>query len=132
MIRSRVLLRALMMLVAIAVAAMPASGAHLHLCLDGGEAPASIHLAEDGPHHSESGTDAAPDTHNDKDLQLAAPAIAKKADGASDSPTVMAVGFVLFFRMPVSEPTLLSRASDDIVVVPSVHPILPPLRGPPV
>src|SRR5262249_8870193 len=52
MTASKVLVRALLTLVAIAVIAMPVSGVHLHLCFDGSEPPSSVHFAEDGDSHT--------------------------------------------------------------------------------
>src|SRR5689334_19310453 len=57
------LLRAWIALIALAVMAMPVSGAHLHLCFDGGEPPATFHPIEDGEAHD---APAASGTHNDK------------------------------------------------------------------
>ena len=128
MSRSRPLLRVLLTLLAFAIAAMPVSGAHLHLCFDGGEQPATLHLAEDGGQHSDPG---AHGKHNDADLELGAPAIAKKASAGADLP-VLATLAVVLFHVPASSPPVLPQSDDTAVVVFSAYRILPPLRAPPV
>jgi hypothetical protein len=124
----KVLLRALLTLVAIAVIAMPASGVHLHLCFDGAEAPATVHFGEDGKGHTEPATQG---THSDTDVELGAPAVAKKADRTFDLPSLMVVAHVLL-RVPVPAQAVLPETDDATVIVSSSYRILPPLRAPPV
>ena len=133
MTASKVLVRALLTLVAIAVIAMPASGVHLHLCFDGNEAPATVHFAEDGSVHNDQ---AAPEPgsqapHSDRDVELGAPAVAKKVDRTFDLPSLMAAVFVLF-HVPAPAPAVLPETPDATIVVASAYRILPPLRAPPV
>jgi hypothetical protein len=125
---SKVLLRALLTLVALAVVAMPASGVHLHLCFDGAEAPATMHFAEDGNTHTEPGVHAA---HSDTDVELGAPAAAKKVDNSLDLPGLM-VAAGLLFRLPVATPAVLPETDDATIIVHSAYRLLPPLRAPPV
>lgn len=128
MLRNRSFLRIWITLISLAVMAMPVSGAHLHLCFDGGEPPATYHPAEDGSAHDHP---AASGTHNDKDVSLQGVALAKKHDGALDVPTALAVA-VLVLRLPVTTPV---PAFDTDVAPPiplRVARILPPLRAPPV
>jgi hypothetical protein len=125
---SKVLLRALLTLIALAVVAMPASGVHLHLCFDGAEAPSAMHFAEDGNSHNEPGTHA---THSDTDLELGAPAVAKKVDNPLDLPTLMVIAGLLF-RLPAPTPAVLPETDDATLIVASTYRILPPLRAPPV
>ena len=128
MLRSRSFLKIWIALISLAVMAMPVSGAHLHLCFDGGEPPATYHAVEDGSAHDHP---AATGAHNDKDVSLQGVALAKKQDGAVDLPTALAVA-ALIFRIPVSAPV---PAIDTDVATPvplRVARILPPLRAPPV
>lgn len=134
---SKVLMRALLTLVALAVIAMPASGVHLHLCFDGAEAPSTMHFGEDGNGHSdhadhsdhaEPGTHAA---HTDTDVELGAPAVAKKVGNSFDLPALIAVAGLLF-RLPAPAPAVLPETDDATIVVASTYRILPPLRAPPV
>ena len=128
MFRSRSLLRIWIALISLAVMAMPVSGAHLHLCFDGGEPPATFHALEDGSAHEDPGATGA---HNDKDVSLQGVALAKKHDGALDLPAALTVtAFVM--RIPVTVPVL---AFDTDVATPiplRVARVLPPLRAPPV
>lgn len=126
--RSRMLLRAWVALLVIAVAAMPASGgAHLHLCFDGGEAPTTVHASPDGAHHTDTGADR---THRDADVSLAGAALAKKFDSAFDLPALLTAAFVIL-RLNVPAPVLVPREHTAPSVLFSVFRILPPLRGPP-
>lgn len=115
-------------LISLAVMAMPVSGAHLHLCFDGGEPPATFHAVEDGSAHDH---EAATSEHNDKDVSLQDAALAKKQDGAFDLPAALTItAFVL--RLPVTAPV---PAFDTDVATPPplrVTRVLPPLRAPPV
>lgn len=132
---SQVLTRALLALVALAIVAMPASGVHLHLCFDGAEAPSTMHFAEDGSVHSEaSSTASVTDTdaaHSDTDVELGAPAVAKKSDNSFDLPSLIVLAGLLF-RLPAPAPAVLPETDDATIVVASSYRILPPLRAPPV
>lgn len=128
MLRYRSLLRVWIALISLAVMAMPVSGAHLHLCFDGGEPPATFHAVEDGSAHDDAAVEGA---HNDKDVSLQGVALAKKQDRALDLPTALAAA-ALVLRMPVTAPV---PALDTDVATPiplRVARILPPLRAPPV
>jgi hypothetical protein len=126
--RSRSFLRIWIALISLAVMAMPVSGAHLHLCFDGGEPPATFHAVEDGSVHNDHGDSGA---HNDKDVSLQGVALAKKQDRALDLPVVLTVA-ALVLRMPVTVPV---PAFDTDVATPiplRAARVLPPLRAPPV
>jgi hypothetical protein len=128
MLRTRSFRRFWITLISLAVMAMPVSGAHLHLCFDGGEPPATFHAVEDGSAHDDA---AVTSEHNDKDVSLQDAALAKKQDGAFDLPTALTVtAFVL--RLPVTAPA--PAVDTDVATPPSlrVTRVLPPLRGPPV
>ena len=120
-------LRIWVALISLAVMAMPVSGAHLHLCFDGGEPPATFHAVEDGSAHDGPAVDGA---HNDKDVSLQDAVLAKKHDGALDLPTALAA-VALVIRLPVAAP---APAFDTNVATPiplRVARVLPPLRAPP-
>jgi hypothetical protein len=128
MSRSRPLLRLLIALISLAVMAMPVSGAHLHLCFDGGEPRTSFHPVEDGSAHEDPH---ATGTHNDKDVSLQDVALAKKQDRALDLPTALTIA-ALVIRVPVTVPV---PAFDTDVTTPvplRIARVLPPLRAPPV
>ena len=122
------LLRLWIALISLAVMAMPVSGAHLHLCFDGSEPPASFHPVEDGSAHED---EAASGAHNDKDVSLQGVALAKKQDRAFDLPTALTVA-ALIIRVPVTVPVPAFDADVATPIPPRVARILPPLRAPPV
>lgn len=127
MARASLALRVWMAIIAIAVLAMPVNGAHLHLCFDGGEPPATVHSLEDGAHHEESGADV---VHRDVDVSIANSALAKKYDQSLDSPGLIATAIVVL-RVPVSGAVVpLPDRSAVLVPDPELR-LLPPLRGPP-
>ena len=126
--RSSPLLRIWIALISLAVMAMPVSGAHLHLCFDGGEPPATFHAVEDGSAHDAPALSGA---HNDKDVSLQGVALAKKQDGALDLPTALAA-VVLVLRMPVTVPVPAFDTDVATSTPPRVSRVLPPLRAPPV
>src|SRR3569833_651755 len=64
----------LMLVVAIALLLTRVAGAHLHLCFDGGEAPATMHLEDASVHHN---TPGASETHHDVDVSAAGGLLSK-------------------------------------------------------
>jgi hypothetical protein len=127
MLPRRSLLRIWIALISLAVMAMPVSGAHLHLCFDGSEPPATFHPLEDGSAHE----DPATGLHNDEDVSLQGFALAKKHDGALDLPVALTVA-ALIIRMPVTAPVPVVETDVATPIPLRVTRILPPLRAPPV
>jgi hypothetical protein len=128
MLPRRSLLRVWIALISLAVMAMPISGAHLHLCFDGSEAPATFHPLEDGSAHDDPGASGA---HNDKDVSLQGFALAKKHEGVHNLPAALTVA-ALIIRMPVMAPVPIFNTDVATPVPLRVTRILPPLRAPPV
>jgi hypothetical protein len=128
MLRSRSFLRIWIALISLAVMAMPVSGAHLHLCFDGSEPPATFHPGEDGSVHNDHADTGA---HNDKDVSLQGVALAKKQDGALDLPTALTVA-ALVIRMPVTAAVPVFDTDVATLIPLRVARLLPPLRAPPV
>jgi hypothetical protein len=128
MARSPIFLRMWIAIVSVAVLAMPASAAHLHLCLDGNEPSVTLHSAEDGAHHTDTGASA---VHNDVDVSLASSALAKKFDASLELPGLIATAFGIFL-MPHSAAVIAppDRAA-TLLPAPRLR-LLPPLRAPPV
>ncbi len=125
---SRPFLRIWIALISLAIMVMPVSGAHLHLCFDGGEPPATFHAIEDGSAHDAPAVGGA---HNDKAVSLEGVALAKKQDGTFDLPAAL-TAVTLVIRIPVTSP---APAFDTDVATPvplRIARILPPLRAPPV
>jgi hypothetical protein len=118
-----------MVVVGLAVIAMPVSGAHLHMCFDGSEAPTAVHLEDGGAHHADAGAGIEHE-HQDTDISLTGIALVKKVDSSFDGHALI-TATLLFLRLPVAAPVLIPR--DDASVAFTTHPadLLPPLRGPP-
>ena len=100
--------------------------AHVHMCLDGQESPAALHVADGGVHHA--GGANAEQGHNDKDVKYAVDGTLKKAD--SGDAWVIATVWSLAFLLP---PRTAELPSDREASPPACNPFFlrPPLRGPP-
>ena len=120
---SRRLLRPVAVLVCLAVAAMPPSWAHLHLCFDGGEPPSSMHMAHDAPHHDDDTS-----SHRDVDVKVAGDALVKKATPAGLH-MFMAPNTVLFEAS--QPPSAAFRDRTSPVLPGQAYWPLPPSRAPP-
>jgi len=117
------LLAALLCLVLLVVRV---GAAHIHLCFDGTESPASYHLFDDVPLHD---TPSAVATHQDVDLALTGEHYSKPDKRLGDvSAVLLAVALVwLHFDSP--------RVFNMLYSVPpassATGQLRPPLRGPP-
>jgi len=116
-------------LLALASFAVPAIGAHLHLCLDGAgtEPPASVHVADVGGHHPES----ADSDHHDVDVSLDREAMVKKVGVSPDAHKILPTAPVPSVQ-PVTTAGGIPRGPPAPIVHTIQHRILPPLRAPPV
>lgn len=99
-------------------------GAHLHLCFDGSEPPASLHVTDSGhyaDHHDR-------EAHDDRDVSLLGDALIKSDKPGLDLPLLLAAFWlvVLLFARPRMVP-----ADSPQVAVSSPRFFRPPLRGPP-
>lgn len=100
-------------------------GAHMHLCFDGSEPPASLHFS-DTDHHDDHHADEA---HEDVDVSLMAEAAAKLGKLSLDLPLLLAAALAIFglwltVKWPLLPYPLPWAVSDP-------HSLRPPLRGPP-
>lgn len=99
-------------------------GAHLHLCLDGSEPAASLHVSDSG-HHADHHDGQA---HDDRDVSLVGDALTQSGKWGLDLPLLLAVLWlvtILFARLRIT-------AADS--PQPSASPprfCRPPPRGPP-
>ena len=100
--------------------------AHAHLCSDGKEPPAAVHVADGDVHPCE--TDTSQQHQGDQDIQLSADVVAKKP-APSDAwiPCIVALD-LLFIARPLSDPIPDLAQTDD--TRPPLFRV-PPLRGPP-
>ena len=109
---------------AVLVAGVTNAHAHVHLCFDGQEAPAAIHLDDDTGHLLEH---AAGSQHDDVDVDLQGQALAKSVKHdltAIDAPVVWTLSFD---RQAVTP----QHASADTPRRPPAPYLTPPLRAPP-
>lgn len=132
--RSPTVTRVLLGLLCVAILATRVGGAHLHLCLDGGEAPASVHLLADldslgGP--DADGHGHAGKTHHDVDASLTGEVVAKKFGGARDLPAFVVTVIVLLIAAVPAARALIPHGNASSPPAVSVFRIRPPLRAPP-
>jgi hypothetical protein len=125
MIRHRRLQRYMLVLLFAALLVGPLTGAHLHLCLDGAEPPAGLHLFDVGQHHDESTFDSG---HSDVDVKVLGELIAKgKDEGQWPMALLVAVVLLSLPRIPRGSP--VPRVSHFIPSPPLF--LRPPPCGPP-
>jgi len=115
--------RLLLMLMCVLAVGLRVSGAHVHLCLDGGEPPSALHLQPEGDlHHAEG-------AHNDVDVSLAGQPLFK--DGGASLDPLFVIAFVHgLVALPLERITPSWLHLNAPVVLPSPF-LRPPLRGPP-
>lgn len=101
-------------------------GAHLHLCFDGNEPPAAVHMADGADHDDAHHLDT---QHVDQDVDMFGATLVKKMLEGVDAPLVFAAA--LLFILPVVTQSVERPA-------PLTHPPFrrifafdPPPRGPP-
>ncbi|MGE0582899.1 MAG: hypothetical protein AB7P31_12310 [Steroidobacteraceae bacterium] len=116
---------------AIALLLVRVGEAHLHLCLDGQDRAAAMHI-EDAPRHD--GTQASVDGHNDLDVDLSVLPWLKNA--ATDDTTLATLGLFPLdaILLALLLPALLLTfppARLRLPVPDSLFDLRPPLRGPP-
>lgn len=111
------------------------TGAHLHLCLDGGEAPISAHLSaapahhdhhSPGPAHHDQHHDGA---HTDLDLAWVGDVLAKPHVAVSGAPPVLAAPWRLSLALASPGPHAPATAARPLACA-RPH-LRPPLRAPP-
>lgn len=127
MIRCSAHTRAFLLLLCIAMLVMRVGGAHLHLCFDGTEPRAVIHL-DDGSLESEHEKNAS--SHSDFKLSLSGEALAKKAGTGFDLPALLIV-CTLLFLLPRWNTPKIPRQRATAALFQNAFLLRPPLRGPP-
>lgn len=126
MFRDRLSRPWLVALICVALLVARVSGAHLHLCFDGNEAPVTFYLADQKPHHDGLGAQA---HHQDAEASATGEAVAKNYKAFFDLPLFLLAALLLWSLLP-------SARSFPVAFPASVRPIAqpylrPPLRGPP-
>lgn len=110
----------------VALLTVRVDGAHWHLCLDGSEPPASLHMADGDFHHAETDSEA---PHQDVDLFLIEDAVAKLGKMNLDLPVLLLVTAQLWYLLQIPRlpaPRYLLSFTADFP-----RNLRPPLRGPP-
>lgn len=112
------------LLLGMSLAVPRADGAHVHLCLDGQEAPVELHSPDGGEHHvDEPGAD-----HQDRDLDLSSDTLSKSSSKGFDSgPPTAAPLFVAFATSSDAPNSAVETAPPRS----TRRFVLPPFRGPP-
>ena len=105
--------------------AVRSADAHVHMCLDGQEPLASLHVADAGVHHTDAGVQ---QQHNDKDVKYASDGTFKKGESA-DLLLVATVWSLVNFLSPYTAERPPHVASTPVLPVRAY--LRPPLRGPP-
>ena len=111
--------------VAVLLAGINNAHAHVHLCFDGQEQPAAVHLFDDGDVHLQDG--GLTPHHEDIDVNLQTQALAKTVKYDLTAIEAVVVWTLLFERQSPS--VLPARA--DTPPRPAPHYSHPPLRAPP-
>lgn len=101
-------------------------GVHLHLCFDGQEPPASIHVMDDPAHNDAHHIQ---EQHTDQDVEVF-DAVLTKSKGAVDLPMLFAACLLLLVLM---RPTGRQWPPDAFhrIFPPQSFALRPPSRGPP-
>lgn len=115
--------RVLLALLCVSVISTRVEAAHLHLCLDGKEAPATVRTSPDPIR--DAGSQA---PHNDRDVALASDLIGKQSKDTSKQPVALPTG-----RMPtVAFTASIAAPAAPTPRVPALSLVTPPpIRGPP-
>jgi hypothetical protein len=115
-----------LLIVLLAVLVTRLGGAHLHLCFDGQELPATLHAGDTAEHSQGHHLG---EQHSDKDVDVLGAVLMKKSSGSTDMPVLLAVCLVLLLL-----PRLLGQWPPAVFYQVFPHQPLrlrPPLRGPP-
>lgn len=108
----------------LALFAVRSADAHMHMCLDGQEPRASLHVADGGVHHS----GPASQTHNDQDLKVVGDGGAKKSESADLWVLSTAWSLVDHLSFFTAEPPQYTAVAPTLSIRSHLR---PPLRGPP-
>lgn len=111
---------------ALALFVARSADAHFHLCLDGQEPRASVHVADGGIHHSD---ETVPQTHDDQDVKVVSDSVVKKGESAADL-WVLATAWSLvdYLSYFTAEPPQYTAVAPSLSIRSYLR---PPLRGPP-
>lgn len=120
-------LQRLLTLICVLLLTVRVAGPHLHLCFDGQEAPASVHVLDVGVHHTKG--HGAP--HQDTDVSLAIDGVSKTGKQVSfdDLPIVLLAALLVWILFQTPRRFVLPPLPALVPASPAF--LRPPLRGPP-
>ena len=118
--------RSLAALVCLALLMMRVGGAHLHLCFDGTEPPASFHVFDVDLHHESPGASVA---HQDADVAVTADLYSKPSKAADQLPLAPLMAIVALASIKQPRQYNLRNSARALHGVQEF--LRPPLRGPP-
>lgn len=114
--------------VVLAVLAVRLSDTHLHLCFDGQEAPASVHLADASVHHDEDHSDQG--SHADQDIDPFVGTLVKSDDDTQPLLAFIVGALLTFDLLPPDHAVPAFNRESPLAADDPFH-LRPPLRGPP-
>jgi hypothetical protein len=116
----------LLILLCVALLVARVSGAHLHLCFDGTEPFASVHMLDSGPAAASDGLTAA---HHDEEVFVIGDVVNKSAKVGLELPALLA--FVLLLWAALQLPRLVAPGFRPLLAAAELRVLLPPPRAPP-
>lgn len=122
----------LLLIVGIGLLWARVGGTHLHLCLDACATESRLHLdtsAHHAQHHGDDHAHGHTGGHSDVDLPLFDHLLTKSTQSVQDLPLALPV--LLMVLLLSFAPAGHPRAPRRNVHAPPLHPLRPPLRGPP-
>lgn len=114
--------------VVLAVVAVRLTDTHLHLCFDGQEPPASVHLADASVHHDDDHDDGV--AHADQDIDPFIGTLVKSDDDPQPL-FALIVGTLLTIELLPPDRTVPALDREIPIATDPPFYLRPPLRGPP-
>jgi hypothetical protein len=114
--------------VILAVLAVRLADTHLHLCFDGQEAPASVHLADASVHHEADHDEG--QAHADQDVDPFVGTLAKSDDDSQPLLALIVGTLLTIDLLPPDHAAPAFPLETPLATDPPFH-LRPPLRGPP-
>lgn len=120
----RTLPRSLLWLACVALLVARIGGAHLHVCLDGTEAPVSFHTSISEPYSDHDGS---AQFYSDWDLSLFGDVVAKKVDNGIDA-IMPRLGIALLLILPLTKLVLIPHNPQRPISLTRARRFRPPLQ----
>ena len=125
-------IRAYLLLLGLAILAMPSQSGHLHFCFDGQEPPVSVHMDDMGVPHTQHELS---NPHSDAELSLTNNVVIKKIEGGLDVPIKFFAATLILLTLSficTSGGLQIPRTRRSPIAFTSISfAFRPPLRAPP-